>query len=110
MTTAANPDDWQSDETTQLLDAILSLESRADAAAFLRDLCTRRELDEMSRRWQVVRMLAQGLPYRQIATDSGASTATITRINQWLRHGRGGYVKTLDKLGLLPDELAAELQ
>jgi len=110
MTTAANPDDWQSDETSQLFDAILSLEKRDEAAAFFRDLCTRRELDEMSRRWRVVLMLAEGTPYRQIAAASGASTATVTRINQWLRHGRGGYVATLDRLGLLPDELSEELQ
>ncbi|NND04680.1 MAG: hypothetical protein HKN91_18040 [Acidimicrobiia bacterium] len=103
MTTAQNPDDWQSDETAQLLDAILSLEDRDEAAAFFRDLCTRRELDEMSRRWQVVLMLAEGIPYRQIASESGASTATVTRINQWLRHGRGGYVAMLERLGLLPE-------
>ena len=102
MTTAQNPDDWQSEETAQLFDAILSLGDRNEAAAFFRDLCTRRELGEMSRRWQVVLMLAEGLPYRQIASESGASTATVTRINQWLRHGRGGYVATLDRLGMLP--------
>ena len=109
MTTAANPDDWRNDETAQLFEAILTLEDRDEAAAFFRDLCTRRELEEMSRRWQVVRMLAEGNPYRKIAADSGASTATITRINQWLRHGRGGYVATLDRLGLLSDELTEEL-
>ena len=109
MTTAANPDDWRNDETAQLFEAILTLEDRDEAAAFFRDLCTRRELEEMSRRWQVVRMLAEGTPYRKIAADSGASTATITRINQWLRHGRGGYVATLDRLGLLSDELTEEL-
>lgn len=110
MTTAANPDDWRSDETAELFDAILSLDDRDDAAAFFRDLCTRRELDEMSRRWRVVRMLAEGIPYRQIAADTGASTATVTRINQWLRHGRGGYVTTLSRLGLLPADFRKELQ
>ena len=110
MTTAADPDDWRSDETAELFDAIISLEDRNEAAAFFRDLCTRRELEEMSRRWRVVRLLAEGIPYRQIAADTGASTATVTRINQWLRHGRGGYVATLSRLGLLPTEFAEELR
>lgn len=101
--TTADPDDWRSEQTARLFDAILSLETRDEAAAFFRDLCTRRELDEMSRRWQVVLMLAEGIPYRQIAAESGTSTATITRINQWLRHGRGGYAAALERLGLLPE-------
>lgn len=110
MTTATNPDDWRSQATAELFDAILSLDDRDEAAAFFRDLCTRRELEEMSRRWEVVRKLARGLPYRQIAAESGASTATITRINQWLRHGTGGYVAALDRQGLLSEELAEELR
>jgi len=109
MTTAANPDDWRTEATAELFDAVLALDDREEAASFFRDLCTRRELEEMSSRWRVVRMLAEGTPYRQIAADTGVSTATITRINQWLRHGRGGYVTLLDRLGLLPDELRQDV-
>ncbi len=108
MTTAADPNDWRTDETAQLFDAILTLQDREEAAAFFRDLCTRRELEEMSQRWRVARMLATGIPYRQIAATSGVSTATITRINQWLRHGRGGYLAVLDRLGLLSDTARRE--
>ncbi len=108
MTTAANPDNWRSEETAQLFEAILSLPTQDEAAAFFRDLCTRRELEEMSRRWQVVLMLAEGTPYRRIASTTGASTATVTRINQWLRHGRGGYVAALERLGLGTNELSEE--
>ena len=104
MTTAIDPDDWRNETTAELFDVILALEDREQAAAFFRDLCTRRELEEMSRRWGVVRMLAVGTPYRRIAADTGVSTATITRINQWLRHGRGGYHDALVRLGLLPKE------
>jgi TrpR-related protein YerC/YecD len=92
-------DDWRNEATAELFDAILRLESRDEAAAFFRDLCTRRELEEMSHRWAVVRKLAAGLPYRQIHDETGVSTATITRINQWLQHGAGGYRRMLDKLG-----------
>ena len=93
-------EDWRNDVTAALFDAVVLLESRDEAAAFFRDLCTRRELEEMSQRWAVVRKLATGHPYREIATDIGVSTATIVRINQWLRHGTGGYQQMLDKLDL----------
>ena len=69
-----------------------------DTAALFRDLCTRRELEEMSQRWAVVRLLDEGLTYREIADRTGVSTATITRINQWLRHGTGGYRLALDRM------------
>ncbi len=104
MTTARDPDEWRTDATADLFDAIVSLEDREEAAAFFRDLCTRRELEEMSHRWRVVRLLAAGVPYRQIAAATGVSTATITRINQWLRYGRGGYQAMLERLGLASEE------
>ena len=97
MTTQS--DDWRNDQTAALFDAVLSLETIEEAAAFFRDLCTRRELTDLSHRWHVVQLLDQGMPYREIAEQTGASTATITRINQWLRHGSGGYRLALDRTG-----------
>ena len=82
-------DDWQTTETRPLLDAIVALRTVEEAAGFLRDLCTLRELEEMTQRWAVVRLLDQGHSYRDIAHRTGASTATVTRINQWLQHGTG---------------------
>jgi TrpR-related protein YerC/YecD len=90
-------DDWQSAESGPLLEAIVALETVEEAAAFLRDLCTLRELEEMVQRWAVVRLLARGLSYRDISSQTGASTATVTRINQWLQHGTGGYRLMLDR-------------
>jgi TrpR-related protein YerC/YecD len=90
-------DDWRNHETRRLFEAILRLEEVDEAAAFFRDLCTRRELEEMSHRWTIARLLDEGLPYREIAERTGASTATITRINQWLTHGTGGYRLMLDR-------------
>ena len=90
--------DWRNDDTAALFDAILVLETRDEAAAFFRDLCTRRELEEMRSRWAVVRLLdAGGHSYREIHDLTGVSTATITRINQWLQHGTGGYRLLLDR-------------
>ncbi len=91
-------EDWRNAATAALFDAIVSLRTREDAAQFFRDLCTRRELEEMSQRWAVVRQLAGDRPYREIAAETGVSTATIVRINQWLRHGTGGYQAMLDRL------------
>lgn len=84
-------------ETEQLFRAIASLRSADEAAAFLRDLCTISELRAMSSRWQVVLLLEQGIPYLEIAKRTGASTATVTRVSNWLRFGSGGYRLMLDR-------------
>jgi TrpR-related protein YerC/YecD len=92
-------EDWRSDRTRDLFEAILRLETVDEAARFFRDLCTLGELDAMSQRWHVVRLLEAGMPYREIAETAGSSTATVTRISQWLHHGAGGYRLVLDRLG-----------
>ena len=92
-------DDWRSADTEALLDAIVRLDSPDEAARFLRDLCTLNELRDMAQRWAVVRLLNGGMHYAQISRETGASTATITRIASWLNHGEGGYREALDRLG-----------
>jgi TrpR-related protein YerC/YecD len=89
--------DWKSADTDALFDAMLTLEDRDDVERFLRDLCTRNEIEELSARWAVVRLLDGGLSYRAIAAQTGVSTATITRISEWLRHGTGGYRTVLER-------------
>ncbi len=96
-------DDWTNDDTTALFEAILALDTVEEAEQFFRDLCTLRELEEVSQRWAIARLLADGLHYREIAEATGSSTATITRIAQWLRHGAGGYQLMLDRLGIAGD-------
>ena len=86
------------DAVADLLDAIVGLESTAEARAFFRDLCTLGELHDMAQRWEVVRLLDEGMHYLEISSRTGASTATITRIAQWLHHGEGGYLLALQKL------------
>jgi TrpR-related protein YerC/YecD len=88
------------DDASSLLDAIISLGDRDSAERLLRDLCTRRELEEIVSRWTVVRRLSAGDSYRVIREDTGVSTATVTRINDWLRNGSGGYGEALDRLGI----------
>ena len=90
--------DWRNDDTDALFTAIVAIDTVDQAAGFFRDLCTRRELEELSHRWLIARLLDEGLSYREIAARTGASTATITRINQWLLHGAGGYRAALDRM------------
>jgi TrpR-related protein YerC/YecD len=90
--------DWRNDDTDALFAAIVAIDTVDQAAGFFRDLCTRRELEELSHRWLIARLLDEGLSYREIAARTGASTATITRINQWLLHGAGGYRAALDRM------------
>jgi len=82
---------WRTEEIDDLLRTVLRLESLDEAGRFFRDLCTLGELHDMAQRWAVVRMLNRGLHYAEISQETGASTATITRIASWLNHGEGGY-------------------
>ncbi len=93
----SRPDDWRTPDADALLDAILALEDRDDAADFLRDLCTLGELRDLAQRWAVARFLDDGLHYSDISRRTGASTATITRIASWLHHGEGGYARALER-------------
>lgn len=88
---------WATREMTELFEAVRSLKSRPEMEAFLRDLCTIGELEAMAHRWQVARLVDQGLPYTEIASKTGASTATVTRVAHWLHHGEGGYRLALDR-------------
>jgi TrpR-related protein YerC/YecD len=92
-----DPAEWRSEATSDLLDTILALPDRDAAERFFRDLCTLRELHDLAQRWHVVRLLDAGLPYAEISRNTGASTATVTRIAGWLHHGTGGYREALGR-------------
>jgi TrpR-related protein YerC/YecD len=81
----------------ELVEAMASLRDPIVVAAFLRDLCTSTELDAMGQRLQVARLVDQGMSYQEISRRTGASTATVTRVAQWLHHGEGGYRAVLKK-------------
>jgi TrpR-related protein YerC/YecD len=94
---STDPTEWRSEDTGDLLDTILTLPDRDSAERFFRDLCTLRELHDLGQRWHVVRLLDEAIPYAEISRITGASTATVTRIAQWLNHGTGGYREALDR-------------
>jgi TrpR-related protein YerC/YecD len=96
-------EDWRTADTDELIDAVLRLETADEAARFLRDLCTLGELRDLAQRWAVVRRLDSGEHYAAISRETGASTATITRIASWLNHGEGGYREALERLAAAPE-------
>lgn len=92
-------EEWMNEETADLARAVAALRTEDEALRFLRDLCTIRELQEFGQRWHVARLLADGIPYHEISERTGASSATISRVNQWRRYGRGGYELILERMG-----------
>ena len=79
-----------------LFDAILKLEDREQCYRFFEDLCSISELQAMAQRLEVAYMLAENITYADIAQQTGASTATISRINRCLKYGAGGYSLVVD--------------
>jgi TrpR-related protein YerC/YecD len=91
-------DAWITDDTRELARAFLALRTEDEALRFLRDISTVNELIELGHRWRVARLLDEGVNYHDIGERTGASSATISRVNQWLRYGRGGYRLVIDRL------------
>lgn len=82
----------------ELAGALRTLRTEDEVTAFLRDLCTRAELEALAHRWQTARLVDEGVPYVEIAERVPTSTATVTRVAQWVRHGAGGYRIALDRV------------
>jgi len=74
-----------------LFEAILSLENKEECYTFFEDICTVNELLSLSQRFEVAKMLREGSTYLEIADKTGASTATISRVNRSLNYGNDGY-------------------
>ena len=82
----------------ELFDAILSLQSKEECYSFFEDLCTINELLSLSQRYEVASMLRDKKPYLEIAEKTGASTATISRVNRSLNYGNDGYELVFERL------------
>ncbi|GAY77596.1 MULTISPECIES: YerC/YecD family TrpR-related protein [Sporolactobacillus] len=82
----------------QLFDAILTLKDREECYRFFDDLCTMGEIQSLSQRLEVARMLMVGQTYHQIEEETGASTATISRVKRCINFGTEGYKMILDRL------------
>ena len=82
-----------------LFQAILSLENTEECYTFFEDICTVNELLSLSQRFEVARMLRQHKTYLEIAEKTGASTATISRVNRSLNYGNDGYDLVFKRIG-----------
>ena len=78
-------------------DAILTLKTPVDCRAFFEDICTIKELQSIAQRFRVAALLDEGRNYLEVSEETGASSATISRVNRCLNYGIG-YRKTLDNL------------
>ena len=83
-----------------LCEAILSLETKEECYRFFDDLLTINEVRAIEQRLQVAKMLKQKKTYIDVATNTGASTATISRVNRCINYGSDGYNLVFDKIGL----------
>ena len=91
-------DVFHTEGSALLVRAILALETEEECRAFLEDLMTGKEIQDCSQRILVARMLREKLVYSRIARDTGASTATISRVNRCCSYGAGGYQLILERL------------
>lgn len=85
-------------ETDHLFEAILQLRTIEECYMFFEDVCTITELKALAQRFQVARMLRRGKTYNEIVESTGASSATISRVNRCINYGADGYNLILDRL------------
>ncbi|MBQ8817825.1 MAG: hypothetical protein IJZ83_04550 [Clostridia bacterium] len=81
-----------------LVKALVAVDNQKDCEALLEDLMTRKELLDIAQRMLVAKMLSEQVVYNKIVEETGASTATISRVNRSYTYGAGGYAAILDKI------------
>lgn len=85
-------------QTDMLMKAMVSLQNSEDAYRFFEDLCTIPEIRSISQRLAVADLLRRGETYQKIAEETGASSATISRVNRALTYGADGYIRVLKEM------------
>ena len=93
----------KSKEVDGLFEAILLLENLEECYRFFEDICTVKELQAIAQRLQVVKLLVKNKTYHQIEGETGASTATISRINRSLTYGADAYKLVLTRLNIIDE-------
>ncbi len=91
-------DKLMKEDAVKFYEAVLQLKTPQECEAFFEDICTIREVMDMSLRLKVAAMLDDGKPYQEISKETGASTATICRVNKCLMYGSGGYREVLSRM------------
>ncbi|MBO6163884.1 MAG: TrpR YerC/YecD [Lachnospiraceae bacterium] len=90
----------QTEAVDVLFDAIRQLKTREECYLFFEDICTVNEVLSIAQRFEVARMLREGRTYLEIANKTGASTATISRVNRSLTYGNDSYDMVLERMGM----------
>lgn len=90
---------FQGEGAALLIQALLSLRDEAECRAFLEDLMTSREIQDCGQRLLVAQLLRENMVYSRIAQATGASSATISRVNRSLNYGTDGYRLVIDRMG-----------
>ena len=91
-------DKLRNPETDLLFEGILTLQTVEECYRLFTDICTIKELQAMTQRLQVAKQLHEGRNYNEVCRDTGASSATICRVNKCLNYGDGGYRTVLERL------------
>ncbi len=91
----------KSDRADKFIEAVLLLETEEEAYRFFEDVCTIKEIQAISQRLEVAKLLKVNKTYNEIEEETGASTATISRINRSLNYGANGYDSIFKKLGII---------
>ncbi|MGN1188515.1 MAG: YerC/YecD family TrpR-related protein [Lachnospiraceae bacterium] len=94
----------KSEAVDHLFEAIMTLKDKDEFYAFFEDVCTVNELLSLSQRYEVARMLRQHKTYLDIAEKTGASTATISRVNRSLNYGNDGYDMVFERLNITEEQ------
>jgi len=89
---------FQSEAVDRLFDAVLSLKDREECYNFFEDVCTIKEVQDMSQRLEAACLLARGESYQRISEETGVSAATISRVSRCLNYGSGGYRTVIGRL------------
>lgn len=88
----------ETEQTAALYAALSSLQNPEECRRFLEDLCTIKEIVAMAQRLEIARLLEQGASYVETVDQTGASSATVSRVNRCLNYGNEGYRMVLDRL------------
>ena len=91
-------DIFNSEGAELLVEALLSLKNKEECKAFLEDALTTKEIIDLGQRLVVAKMLSEQTVYNKIAEETGASTATISRVNRSYLYGKGGYQTVLERI------------
>ena len=89
---------FHSESVDTLVKGLLKLETEEECYAFLEDVCTIKELQDMAQRFDVALKLSDGVNYNQVSKETGASSATISRVNKCLMYGNNGYKTVIDRI------------